>query len=151
MLENLRAIKAKHRALCSQVKEIAAAQKESMDSIRNNLSSVMQLIQHFQQTTDVEVPTQTVNSLFKHHFMYSYCIQRRVLRSVCLHSTHSPAYYMLYAVYTWCHKRKQNVPRSITDSLSQYMGLLDFVINVVAYKIIPQPESVDKWRSEGSI
>ncbi|XP_038565262.1 spindle and kinetochore-associated protein 2-like isoform X2 [Micropterus salmoides] len=55
MLENLRAIKAKHTALCSQVKEIAAAQKESMDSITNNLSSVMDLIQHFQQTTDVEV------------------------------------------------------------------------------------------------
>uniref|UniRef100_A0A8C4IQQ4 Protein FAM33A n=1 Tax=Dicentrarchus labrax TaxID=13489 RepID=A0A8C4IQQ4_DICLA len=55
MLENLRAIKAKHTALCSQVKEIAAAQKESMDSIRNNLSSVMDVIQHFQQTTDVEV------------------------------------------------------------------------------------------------
>lgn len=55
MLENLRAIKAKHAALCSQVKEIAAAQKESMDSIRNNLSSAMELVQHFQQTTDVEV------------------------------------------------------------------------------------------------
>ncbi|XP_071317592.1 SKA complex subunit 2 [Trachinotus anak] len=55
LLENLAAIKAKHAALCSQVKEIAAAQKESMDSIRNNLGSVMELIQHFQQTTDVEV------------------------------------------------------------------------------------------------
>ncbi|GAA6226806.1 spindle and kinetochore-associated protein 2 [Lates japonicus] len=55
MLENLRAIKAKHTVLCSQVKEIAAAQKESMDSIRNNLGSVMKLIQDFQQTTDVEV------------------------------------------------------------------------------------------------
>ncbi|XP_070773226.1 TIP41-like protein isoform X1 [Enoplosus armatus] len=55
MLENLRAIKAKHAALCSQVKEIAAAQKESMDSIRNNLGTAMELIQHFQQTTDVEV------------------------------------------------------------------------------------------------
>ncbi|KAA8586361.1 hypothetical protein FQN60_000197 [Etheostoma spectabile] len=57
MLENLRAIKAKHTALCSQVKEIAAAQKESMDSIRNELSSAMELVQHFQQTADVEVPT----------------------------------------------------------------------------------------------
>ncbi|XP_070700163.1 SKA complex subunit 2 [Pempheris klunzingeri] len=55
MLENLRAIKAKHTALCSQLRDIAAAQKESMDSIRNNLSSVMELIQHFQQTTNVEV------------------------------------------------------------------------------------------------
>ncbi|XP_070839604.1 SKA complex subunit 2 [Chaetodon trifascialis] len=55
MLEKLRAIKAKHTVLCSQVKAIATVQKESIDSIRNNLSNVMELIQHFQQTTDVEV------------------------------------------------------------------------------------------------
>ncbi|XP_041808435.1 spindle and kinetochore-associated protein 2 isoform X2 [Chelmon rostratus] len=55
MLEKLRAIKAKHTVLCSQVREIATAQKESIDSIRNSLSSVMELIQHFQQTADVEV------------------------------------------------------------------------------------------------
>ncbi|XP_032388996.1 SKA complex subunit 2 isoform X2 [Etheostoma spectabile] len=61
MLENLRAIKAKHTALCSQVKEIAAAQKESMDSIRNELSSAMELVQHFQQTADVEVPPLTTS------------------------------------------------------------------------------------------
>uniref|UniRef100_A0A3Q1IRN2 Protein FAM33A n=1 Tax=Anabas testudineus TaxID=64144 RepID=A0A3Q1IRN2_ANATE len=59
MLENLRAIKAKHAALCCQVKEITATQKESIDCIRNSLSSVMKLMQHFQQTTDVEVPTPT--------------------------------------------------------------------------------------------
>ncbi|XP_037322651.2 spindle and kinetochore-associated protein 2 isoform X2 [Pungitius pungitius] len=55
MLENLRAIKAKHAALCTQVQEIAAEQKESMDSIRNNLGSAMELVQRFQQTTDAEV------------------------------------------------------------------------------------------------
>ncbi|XP_034463591.1 spindle and kinetochore-associated protein 2 isoform X1 [Hippoglossus hippoglossus] len=55
MLENLRALKAKHTALCSDVKEITAAQKESMDSIKNNLGNVMKLIQHLQQTTDVKV------------------------------------------------------------------------------------------------
>ncbi|XP_028276815.1 SKA complex subunit 2 [Parambassis ranga] len=59
MLENLKAIKVKYSALCSQVKEIEAAQKESMCSIRNNLSSVMELIQHFEQTTDVEVEALT--------------------------------------------------------------------------------------------
>ncbi|XP_035864729.1 spindle and kinetochore-associated protein 2 isoform X2 [Sander lucioperca] len=59
MLENLRAIKAKHTALCSQVKEIAVAQKESMDSISSDLSSAMELVQHLQQTTDVEVPPLT--------------------------------------------------------------------------------------------
>ncbi|XP_028451171.1 SKA complex subunit 2 isoform X1 [Perca flavescens] len=59
MLENLRAIKAKHTALCSQVKEISAAQKESMASIRSDLSSAMELVQHLQQTADVEVPPLT--------------------------------------------------------------------------------------------
>ncbi|KAF3841423.1 hypothetical protein F7725_007285 [Dissostichus mawsoni] len=59
MLENLRAIKAKHAALSSQVKEIAAAQKESMNSIRNNLSTAMELVQHFQQTTDEQVDPAT--------------------------------------------------------------------------------------------
>uniref|UniRef100_A0A3Q0T339 Protein FAM33A n=1 Tax=Amphilophus citrinellus TaxID=61819 RepID=A0A3Q0T339_AMPCI len=57
MLENLKTIKSKHSALCSQVKELTNAQKDTMDSIRNNLSSVMELIQHFEQTTDVEVET----------------------------------------------------------------------------------------------
>ncbi|XP_019962191.1 SKA complex subunit 2 isoform X2 [Paralichthys olivaceus] len=57
MLENLRALKAKHTALCFQVKEITVAQKESMDSIKSNLGNVMKLIQHFQQTTDVKVLT----------------------------------------------------------------------------------------------
>uniref|UniRef100_A0AAQ5Z8B7 Protein FAM33A n=1 Tax=Amphiprion ocellaris TaxID=80972 RepID=A0AAQ5Z8B7_AMPOC len=61
MLENLKVIKAKHSALCAQVKDIAAAQKESMDSIRNNLNSAMELIQHFQQTTDVKVEALTVS------------------------------------------------------------------------------------------
>ncbi|XP_034406466.1 spindle and kinetochore-associated protein 2 [Cyclopterus lumpus] len=61
MLENLRAIKAKHAALCSQVKEIAAAQKESMDSIRNNLGGAMELVQRFQQNTDVEVQPLTAS------------------------------------------------------------------------------------------
>nr|XP_020477390.1 spindle and kinetochore-associated protein 2 [Monopterus albus] len=55
MLENLRVIKAKHTALCSQVKDITTAQKDCMDSIKNNLGSVMELIQHFQQTIDVEL------------------------------------------------------------------------------------------------
>ncbi|KAM9846764.1 SKA complex subunit 2 [Aulostomus maculatus] len=59
MLEKLRAIKAKHTSLCDQVKEIAAAQKESMDSIRGHLSGVTELIQNLQQTSGVEVPPPT--------------------------------------------------------------------------------------------
>lgn len=66
MLENLRAVKVKHAALCSQVKEITAAQKESMDCIRNSLSGVLEVMQHFQLTTDVEVPTQTDIFFYDH-------------------------------------------------------------------------------------
>ncbi|XP_051793660.1 TIP41-like protein isoform X4 [Acanthochromis polyacanthus] len=74
MLENLKVIKAKHSALCTQVKDIAAAQKESMDSIRNNLNSAMELIQHFQQTTDVKVPTQTVYRGFPTYVKVSFLL-----------------------------------------------------------------------------
>nr|XP_046266032.1 spindle and kinetochore-associated protein 2 isoform X2 [Scatophagus argus] len=75
MLENLRVIKAKHTVLCSQVKEITAAQKESMDSIRNNLSSVMELIQHFQQSTDVEVEPLTESVQESAEFLISTLIE----------------------------------------------------------------------------
>lgn len=55
ILENLRALKAKHTTLSYQVMEMATAQKDLIDSIRINLNSIMDLIQQFQQTTDVEV------------------------------------------------------------------------------------------------
>ncbi|XP_037544088.1 spindle and kinetochore-associated protein 2 [Nematolebias whitei] len=54
MLENLKSIKSKHLMLKSQVKEIREAQKESMESIRTNLSRAMELIQHCQQTSDLQ-------------------------------------------------------------------------------------------------
>lgn len=63
VMERLRALKAKHAALCSQVKEIAAVQKESMDSIRSNMEGAMKLVQRFQQTADVEVKEQHTQSL----------------------------------------------------------------------------------------
>ncbi|CAL8365225.1 unnamed protein product [Lota lota] len=50
LLDYLGPIKAKHAALSTQVKEIAAAHKESMDCIRGQLDGTLQLIQHFQQT-----------------------------------------------------------------------------------------------------
>uniref|UniRef100_A0A3P8SX89 Protein FAM33A n=1 Tax=Amphiprion percula TaxID=161767 RepID=A0A3P8SX89_AMPPE len=71
MLENLKVIKAKHSALCAQVKDIAAAQKESMDSIRNNLNSAMELIQHFQQTTD---SVTTASGRFVAVEFFKYCL-----------------------------------------------------------------------------
>ncbi|KAJ7997014.1 hypothetical protein DPEC_G00224520 [Dallia pectoralis] len=59
LLENLSAIKARHAALCTQVQEIAAEQKQSMDSIRAHLDTTVQLVQELQQTADIEVPPLT--------------------------------------------------------------------------------------------
>ncbi|CAB1316512.1 unnamed protein product [Coregonus sp. 'balchen'] len=59
LLENLSAIKVRHAALCAQVQEIAAEQKQSMDSIRAHLDTTVQLVQQLQQTADVEIPPLT--------------------------------------------------------------------------------------------
>uniref|UniRef100_A0AAZ3QBK4 Protein FAM33A n=1 Tax=Oncorhynchus tshawytscha TaxID=74940 RepID=A0AAZ3QBK4_ONCTS len=59
LLENLSAIKVRHAALCTQVQEIAAEQKQSMDSIRAHLDTTVQLVQQLQQTADVEIPPLT--------------------------------------------------------------------------------------------
>ncbi|KAK0148804.1 Spindle and kinetochore-associated protein 2 [Merluccius polli] len=59
LLEYLGPIKAKHAALSTQVKEITAAHKESMDSIRSQLDGTLQLIQHFQQTGITEISALT--------------------------------------------------------------------------------------------
>ncbi|KAF7205654.1 spindle and kinetochore-associated protein 2-like [Nothobranchius furzeri] len=59
MLENLKAIKAKHLLLKSQVKDIAEAQQDSMESIRSNFSKVMELVQHCQQASDLEAESLT--------------------------------------------------------------------------------------------
>ncbi|XP_068600309.1 spindle and kinetochore-associated protein 2 [Brachionichthys hirsutus] len=55
MLENLRAIKAKHAALCAELRDVAAAQKEAMSSIRSSLGGVMEQLQQLQHSTCVEV------------------------------------------------------------------------------------------------
>lgn len=59
LLENLSAIKVRHAALCAQVEEIAAEQKQSMDSIRVHLDTTVQLVQQLQDTADVQVPPLT--------------------------------------------------------------------------------------------
>ncbi|XP_035638020.1 spindle and kinetochore-associated protein 2 [Oncorhynchus keta] len=59
LLENLSAIKTRHAALCTQVQEIAAEQKQSMDSIRVHLDTTVQLVRQLQQAADVELPTLT--------------------------------------------------------------------------------------------
>ncbi|XP_077447770.1 SKA complex subunit 2 isoform X2 [Stigmatopora argus] len=55
MLERLGAIKEKHKVLRTQMTEVAAAQKMSILSIQDNLNSLTELVQHFQQTTSVKV------------------------------------------------------------------------------------------------
>ncbi|XP_051542112.1 spindle and kinetochore-associated protein 2-like isoform X2 [Myxocyprinus asiaticus] len=58
LLENLSCIKARHAALCAQVEEIVAEQKQSMDSIRAHLDTTVQLVQQLQNTSDTQaVPT----------------------------------------------------------------------------------------------
>ncbi|XP_072515285.1 SKA complex subunit 2 [Salminus brasiliensis] len=56
LLENLAAIKARHATLCTQVEEIAAEQKRSMDSIRAHLDTTVKLVEELQSTADIQVP-----------------------------------------------------------------------------------------------
>ncbi|XP_056140977.1 spindle and kinetochore-associated protein 2 [Lampris incognitus] len=55
LLENLAEIKARYAALCSQVKEMASVQKESMDSIRTYLDGTLQMVQLLNETADTKV------------------------------------------------------------------------------------------------
>ncbi|CAG5870166.1 SKA complex subunit 2 [Menidia menidia] len=59
MLETLKKIKAKHCALWGDVRETARAQRESMDSIRNNLNTVMDLISLCHQSSDFQAVSLT--------------------------------------------------------------------------------------------
>ncbi|KAG7322737.1 hypothetical protein KOW79_014083 [Hemibagrus wyckioides] len=59
LLESLAAIKTRHAALCTQMEEIAAEQKRSMDSIRSHLNTTVKLVEELQNTTDTQVPPLT--------------------------------------------------------------------------------------------
>ncbi|KAM3842824.1 SKA complex subunit 2 [Diretmus argenteus] len=97
LLENLAAIKARHAALCSQVKELAAVQKESMDSIKTHLNSTMQLIQRFQQTADVEVLPLRDQEQEAAEILGSAGLQRPAEVNGCsMGSTVAPSYANLY-------------------------------------------------------
>lgn len=69
LLENLSAIKTRHAALCAEVQEIEAEQKQSMDSIRAHLNTTVQLVQQLQQTADVEVPQLTETEQLSAEFL----------------------------------------------------------------------------------
>ncbi|XP_029957067.1 SKA complex subunit 2 isoform X2 [Salarias fasciatus] len=55
MLDKLKVMKAKHSSLCSKVKEISAAQKESMNFITINFNHATEVVQNLQKTADVQV------------------------------------------------------------------------------------------------
>lgn len=59
ILSDLRAIKAKHAKLFLELKEINAAQKQSMNSVRTSMNCIMELSQHLQCAPDVEVASPT--------------------------------------------------------------------------------------------
>ncbi|KAJ8275729.1 hypothetical protein COCON_G00074810 [Conger conger] len=59
ILENLSAIKVRHKALCTQMEQISVEQKQSVESIKGYLNTTMQLVQELQQTADTEVPPLT--------------------------------------------------------------------------------------------
>ncbi|XP_061105031.1 spindle and kinetochore-associated protein 2 isoform X2 [Conger conger] len=59
LLENLSAIKVRHKALCTQMEQISVEQKQSVESIKGYLNTTMQLVQELQQTADTEVPPLT--------------------------------------------------------------------------------------------
>nr|XP_015223075.1 PREDICTED: spindle and kinetochore-associated protein 2 [Lepisosteus oculatus] len=55
LLEKLSAVKARHKALCGQMEEIAKQQQQSMEAIRAHLSTTVQLVEQLQKSADVEV------------------------------------------------------------------------------------------------
>ncbi|KAJ8266541.1 hypothetical protein GJAV_G00131620, partial [Gymnothorax javanicus] len=59
LLENLSAIKVRHKALCSQVEQITAEQKQSVELIKSHLNTTMQLVEALQQNADTEIPPLT--------------------------------------------------------------------------------------------
>lgn len=59
ILGELRAIKAKHANLFLEMEEIAAAQKQSMNSLRSSMNAVTELTRHLQHTRDLQVPSPT--------------------------------------------------------------------------------------------
>lgn len=62
LLENLSAIKVRHKALCAQMEQISIEQKQSVESIKSYLNTTVQLVQELQKTADTEV-----ESVFRHN------------------------------------------------------------------------------------
>lgn len=59
ILADLGAIKAKHANLFFEMEEIAAAQRQSMGSVRRSINTIKELTQHLQPASDVEVTSPT--------------------------------------------------------------------------------------------
>ncbi|KAJ0004153.1 hypothetical protein NQD34_010367 [Periophthalmus magnuspinnatus] len=56
MLEHLRAIKARHAALSSQVQELASEQRQTMDSLRANMEQAVEVLSQLQNTAQLKEP-----------------------------------------------------------------------------------------------
>uniref|UniRef100_A0A3B3SUF8 Protein FAM33A n=1 Tax=Paramormyrops kingsleyae TaxID=1676925 RepID=A0A3B3SUF8_9TELE len=59
LLENLSAIKARHKSLCGQIEEIAVEQKQSVEAIKVHLNTTVQLVQELQLISDYQLPPLT--------------------------------------------------------------------------------------------
>lgn len=64
ILGDLRAIKAKYAQLFFEIEEIMTAQKQSMNSIKTSMNSIMEMTQHLQRTCAVEVLSPTEHTVF---------------------------------------------------------------------------------------
>lgn len=80
VLGELRAIKAKYAKLFLEMEQIAAAQKQSMNSVRMSMNAITELTQHLQHTRDLEVPSPTVYTLF--NLMLYWCSDVRKVAKV---------------------------------------------------------------------
>lgn len=63
ILADLGAIKAKHANLFFEMEEIAAAQRQSMGSVRRSINTIKEMTQHLQPAGDVEVTSPTNHTL----------------------------------------------------------------------------------------
>ncbi|XP_053310851.1 spindle and kinetochore-associated protein 2 [Spea bombifrons] len=55
LLEQLGTIKAQFKSLSSQLDKIATEQQKSVESIQDTIANTMQIVQHLQQQTDLQV------------------------------------------------------------------------------------------------
>uniref|UniRef100_A0A3B4B1Y5 Protein FAM33A n=1 Tax=Periophthalmus magnuspinnatus TaxID=409849 RepID=A0A3B4B1Y5_9GOBI len=78
MLEHLRAIKARHAALSSQVQELASEQRQTMDSLRANMEQAVEVLSQLQNTAQLKVTSRDTNTYIRFKRYSVFFIQRNV-------------------------------------------------------------------------